>query len=42
MLSYNTDLNDFIAGEFELGDGHRITRHEVSVQYAKDGFMSDD
>jgi hypothetical protein len=41
-LSYDTDLNNFVAGELELGNGHRITRHEIAVQDAEDGLMSDD
>ena len=35
-LSYDTDLNNFIAGELELGNGHRITRHEIAVQDSED------
>jgi hypothetical protein len=41
-LSYDTDLNDLIAGELEFRNGHRVTRHKVAIQDSEDGFMSDD
>jgi hypothetical protein len=40
--SQDTDLNNFIAGKLELGNGHCVACHEISIQDAEDGLMSDD
>lgn len=42
LLGLLTHLDDLVTGELEVGDVHCITSHEIAVQNAKNGLVSND